>query len=352
LFFFSGLFSGLSKPSTIAVAIALTMNLVLMGMVLSIDTHLMASIADYFADNRRDYDLFATRKVFELQSSDTDETRLVVLGGSTTQAVLLERELSNAMEDEGLSHIPIVNLCTSRQTLWDAMAFLEMIPASMRTVVVLGMAPGQFTAGVDDLKKRKRTPRFGFYSQSFNRLMRENDLKVTQATGIYVLDNKQFLFSRLKALLHNLLYGPPSYFDSYYLEKKSLERTKYVNHSKKAQKRFKTYEAHWESNQALLESILNKITNNNNMEVVIFEAPVNPDFLSEFELEQLYRKHQAMIHQLALENGITYLNANELGGLEPKDFYDWAHVSNRNAVNTVSKNLVQRIGHLVRRISS
>ncbi|MEO2048084.1 MAG: hypothetical protein ABGX16_16130 [Pirellulales bacterium] len=341
---------GLTRPSLTAIIIACgvsTGTFILLAF--AITAEFMSHSGDViFAATNRDYDVFSSTRALRLKSERPQIPKLILLGGSTMRATFLEGDLRDTLANAGLGGVEVVKLCTSRQLLWDSLAFIDTLPVGARGVLMLGVSPGQFTTSRDELLQRIRKPRLAFQSQVQN----ETAAILTIApkrreTGIYALDNIRFLLGRVRAIASNVTTdSAPQMVDSWYIGRYPLPRDQYMDQSVKVQNRFELYEVNRKANFTILDALVKAVQLRTKLKLVLVEMPINPSFIEVYSLQGLISQHEQRMHEFSREHDIRYVVMEKLLALKPTAFYDWAHLNDPETVRRASQSVVSKIADL------
>ncbi len=214
------LVNGAVTPSPLAalVALSIVVGSGLVAVLAITPTSLARADRTRIAASAEDYDAVATSAVFAFARRPQTGPVLVVLGGSTTRASLIEDDLRREFADVVESGSAVLKLCTSRQSLWESLLLAEALPRPLVGTVVVGVGPSLFSRGEDSLAELAVSPRLGVRSRMLDEELAGRGFTVRPRTGVYAVDNAAFLLARRRTVLNAGLDSPaPTYLDSAYL---------------------------------------------------------------------------------------------------------------------------------------
>jgi hypothetical protein len=316
---------------------------VIASSILLITPEFMAKKGDaLFAEHDYDYDLYSTVKALNLTTAPNYTPKFIILGGSTTRAALLESDITVHLLDSGLANFDIVKLCTQRQSLSQAYKLVDSIPMDTPGIVVLGVSPGMFTSTKAHWISSIDNPRLGIRSESLIHFInRETDFQLRGNSGIYALDNSRFLLGRWRTALSNWLSRePPKSRDSRYSGGETMPEKVFLRHSAKVRELLSHYDTNQADNFLLLREIVGLINNRPQLSLILFEAPINPRFIDEYDMRRLYDSYLEKMAHFTQQQNIPFIRSDELVEFHPSQFYDWAHLSDRKTIADISAALV------------
>lgn len=341
---------GLLRPSPLAIGLAILLNVVTFAVLTVVLTpgFLATHNAGILADGPTDYDAFVTAHTLALQRSETSEPLLVLLGGSTVRASLLESDITEGLRNGGHGDVRLVKLCTSRQSLWETLALAEYLPSGARGVVVIGTGPTLFSLDEQELKDLASHPRLGLRSATLDEEFHRRGLPVGARSGIYFFDNAAYLLPRLHVLLGSWARGRPTrYVDSRYVGMAPARPAVWQSVARRVDARMERIDANQEASQRVLVRVLATIRERTDLRVILVESPVNPRFLTEFGRHGLVARHRQRMREFAREQGVDYLVLGEAVQLPPGDFFDWAHLRDRDAIRRCADAVLRSVRALL-----
>jgi hypothetical protein len=325
--------AGLLRPSPLAAGVAVALTL--LAMLAAVGTITADALArasrTRLAIHSEDYDAVATSSVLAFARAPRPSSVLVVLGGSTTRASLLEEDLRRVVEQSVGAGV-VLKLCTSRQSLWDSIILAEQLPPGLSGYAVVGVGPSLFSMGDDTLTALGEQPRLGVRSESFDRARAARGGRVGPRTGIYAIDNAPFLLARRAALVKTVVgRAPTPYVDSVYQAESSVVGARgWKTRAERVAERYPLVERNWAANAALLERLIDTLERAG-LNVVLVETPVNPRFVEERDGDGIGVMHIGRMRRLADRRRLPYVVLNEAAALDESDFFDWAHLRTRAA---------------------
>lgn len=340
----SAFWQGLFKPSGISVTLSLCLAAgVLASLILLVTPKFMAKKGGaLFAEHEYDYDLYSTVKALQLTTAPNDTPKLIILGGSTIRAALLESDIADHLRDSGLASFDIVKLCTQQQSLSQAYTLIDSMPNDIPGVVVLGVTPGMFTSTKSRWISSIQNPRLGIRSKNLIRFYNDQtDFHFRENYSIYALDNSRFLLGRWHIALSNWFGGAsPTSEDSRYRSGEKMREEVFLRHSAKVRESLTNYDTTQTDNFLLLREIVGLVDNRKNLSLILFEAPINPRFIDEYNMRELYDRYLAKMAAFTQEQDVPFIRSDQLVELHPSQFYDWAHLSDRKTIAATSAALV------------
>jgi hypothetical protein len=324
--------AGLRQPSPLAAGVAVGLTLVAVAIAIGEITADAIARAGRtrLAIHSEDYDAVATSSVLAFARAPRPSSVLVVLGGSTTRASLLEEDLGRVVEESTGTGV-VLKLCTSRQSLWDSIVLAEQLPAGLRGYAIVGVGPSLFSMGDDTLTSLGEQPRLGVRSEAFDRAQEARGAKVGPRTGIYAIDNAPFLLAR-RARLAAAAIGMRAtpYVDSVYqAERSAVGARGWKTRAERVAERYPSVEQNWAANAALLERLID-LLQRVGLKVVLVETPVNPRFTRERDADGVGVAHIRRMRAFADRRRLPYVVLNDAARLEESDFFDWAHIRTRD----------------------
>lgn len=323
--------AGLLRPSPLAAGLAVALNLVAILIVVGGLTPdaIARESRTRLAMHSRDYDAIATSSILAFARAPQTPV-LLVLGGSTTRASLLEDDLRRLLE-ESVGTGRVLKLCTSRQSLWDSIMLAEQLPSRLRGYAIVGVGPSLFSMGDDTLTALGEQPRLGVRSVSFDLARAAGGARVGRRTGIYAIDNASFLLARRVPLAAAALgRSAAPYLDSpYQPDSATIDERESIGRAERVAERYASVERSWSANAVLLGQLVS-VLQQTGLNVVLVETPVNPQFTREWDTDGVRAAHVARMRAFAALRQLPYVVLNEAAALEESDFFDWAHIRTRD----------------------
>jgi hypothetical protein len=336
---------GLVQPSWLSLLIALALALaffIVVGVVIT--PEFMRRHGDsIFGQKSTDYDMFVTTEALRLRVAGP-EPMVVIFGGSTTQAAISKAFLEEVFEQR-LPHAPsIYQLNTTRQTLWDLAALMEAVPDRAQGAAIIGVSPGILVRSKDELAARHR---LGFRSEKLDQAFVEAGFPVRRTTGIYAMDNAEFLSARMYVCLKRG-FKPIKPIQSPSHGAKPLANAEWIAHSKQVSARFNDVSLQQtDQNLQYLKGLLRELLDRTDLQILLVEAPVSERFLHYFHLESTFKELRAGFVDMAQEIHVEYLDLNEDVGFVADDFEDWGHLRNMTTVERATNATALRVLRLL-----
>lgn len=331
---------GLTTPSPLAagVAIGLTLAACAWAVLLITAARVAAQGRTYLASSAEDYDAVASADLLAFQHRTPVPEVLVVLGGSTARASLLEEDLRGL--NDATARRAVLKLCTSRQSLWETLALAEQLDGPLRGHAIVGVGPSLFAMGDEMLTSWARQPRLGVRSDSLDRAQASRGLPLRSRTGVYALDNAPFLLARRRRLVEALfgIPGPPFVDSVYQRAPAQVSDREWNERARRVAARYPEVERHWEANARVLERVIDELEGAG-LRVILVETPVNPRFAARPDAQGVTSRHRARLSALARGRRVSYVVLNEAARLGETDFVDWAHIRTRDAARRCAEAL-------------
>ena len=113
-----------------------------------------------------------------------------------------------------------------------------------------------------------------------------------------------------------------------------------MRYSANVREALSNYDTHHADNFLLLREILRLVDNRKNLSLFLFEAPINPRFIDEYNMREFYDRYLAKMTAFTEEQDVPFIRSDRLIELHPSQFYDWAHLSDRKTIADTSAALV------------
>jgi hypothetical protein len=336
--FFQGLRLGATEPSAAAALwLLVTAAGLLLALFLGVDEDLVRDHGmDVLLDDANDFDAYASFRALELKVHDVGSPLVIITGGSTTRDAIFTELLSADYANRATGPVAVFKLTTSRQTLLDSVAMLDMIPAGASGAAIIGVTPSMFAAfpmatsippppNID-------SARYAFRSQAFDDELGRLGFEARPRYGHYLLDNAPFFLARLDAIAANLLRGAPVYEERRIRPSQRVRPELWDFRGGRVAQRLTDYGVGVDAGLVTLDRALQRLAARTAVTPVLVEAPVNPRFLREFGQTARFASHRSRLRAFAEERSLVYLELNALAGLEEPLFYDWAHIVDGQAV--------------------
>ena len=345
------LWRGVTNPSLGALVIIVAINLSgVVGLLLGLETLMIHGGDRLLAENPFDQDIYVTSEALRLSRSDSSRPFVAVLGGSSVRHMFFKDDLQRQLRDLTQNVVDVYNLTTSRQSIWEMVTLVDMIPPDTKGIVVIEAALGPFAFGQGDLKDMLKTPRLGFRSRYFDEELKLAGLEPSFYTGIYSLDNYRFYMSRLSTWLTRLHSMPVEQVESAFLGPnphpmvQKWEGQPYSD-------RLNQHRNNVEANVTVLDRLARRLSQTR-LKLVLLDAPVNQRFLHNFHHEEDWLDHRRRMSQFAAQHEVPFLTVVEEARVKDTDYYDYCHLTSRKAVAKITTILADHLTGLLEDLRS
>ena len=131
----------------------------------------------------------------------------------------------------------------------------------------------------------------------------------------------------------------PAYLDSAYLaEPDDVGQREWAARGTRVASRYPYVKANWAFNARVLDKLIASLRRTG-LRVVLVETPVNPRFVTQYDVAGVGKWHQDRMRDFASRRGVPYVVLNDVAGLASSDFFDWAHLRNRDAARRCARAL-------------
>lgn len=349
--------AGLTQPSVLAAGVALaTVAALFVAYCLVFGSWFVASpLYRYLMTDDLDTYTNVTHEVLDRQGDTAPG--IVVLGTSVPVRCVAGETALTALVAAGTGRqIRTHDLATDAQTTWEMLALVDRLPPREGGVLVLGLTTGLMDYGTgtgqrSSLQGLIDAPRLGIVSPALDAAARQAGLKVPRRTGVYALDNAEFILSRRKELVKNLIrggktYGEPLSADWYaHVNRPEFWQTEIAD-LPKAEARYAQNAA---ANFAALEKVVALARAGGTESVVVLVSPVNPGWNAVPEAAGFLARYRADVAAFAARVDATVVQATEDAGLKQSDFVDYeGHLGNAAARDRCMAALARGIGNAIR----
>jgi len=347
------------RPSLRALVIAFTLNgAAFAAFCLYITSDFMAGPKHrYLMTNEFDKHTQVTSQALAIRHSDAPD--VVILGASLTVRCIESEELLADYVAERSGGMPLIyDMSADGQSTWEMAALVDRLRPRFDGVLVLGVSFGQLSLGLtgghdgyySSLTKIADNPRFGITSEAFDNEARLAGLNVPYRTGVYALDNINFLVARRYAIARNLIKGPPTNGDPLnapwvphvnrpeYWQKEIAELPKKINH----------YESNVHTNLEVIGRFIRELKTRGDASFILLEPPINPGWYSERTSADFFKRYHNDLRRFAAEHGMSFLPISKETALLPTDFVDYeGHIGTRSARERCTKTLASRVSEVL-----
>lgn len=341
---------GLVEPSGLSLVIALAaasaflivfFTLLVPGMVRDLDP-------GYWATSGTDHDAFTTAKLLNLSASEERDLLIAIIGASVTRSSFgTEKQIETAFTDRYGFAADVENLSTSRQSLWEHLAILRTIAGRRPTIAIVGIGPIRFTADEARMREIVENPRLGIRLPGLDEQAVAMGVDPPRRTGLYAVDNWGFLIARLDSLAVNLRRGPIRHDEQPYLGREKRDWDAFAEHSRLVAARLKRFDANFDDNLAVLDSMQQKFGSRDNLQLAFVEHPVNPDFVDHFMRRGDYEDYLQQMQRWSAASGANYWRIALDQEIGKEHYFDWAHIRTAAAKERMRDDLIARLEPLL-----
>lgn len=308
-------------------------------------TNIAASKPGLFAKGNIDHDAFSTWKLMNVRAQPENTKPLIAMVGASVElsSYGTETEIERAFERRYGVDVDVRNFSTDRQSLVEHYGVIEALPRTRPIIAIVGIGPARFTSDIERLREVVEGRRIGL---SMPRVVDEGltyGIEPPPSTGVYCIDNLNYLAARYPYVLANLLRQPPVQDESEYLNKKRPP-DEFRKHNAMLAERFEDYDRHFDMNLKVLEDMQADLATAPNLRTVFVEHPVNPIFVRNFWGEANYQDHLARMRAWQQQSGATYWQIYLERDIGPDAYFDWAHIRTQQARDVLLDELLVRLG--------
>src|SRR5262249_18475337 len=111
------------------------------------------------------YDYYLTDTARLMNLSPDREPMVILLGASSLrQSMPDESALAEMVAADGRPAVKVISLAAPGARSWEFIALADRLPAGLRAVIVVALAPTTISPATDSLREVISEPRFGFVS--------------------------------------------------------------------------------------------------------------------------------------------------------------------------------------------
>ena len=347
---------GLFRPSVTAVCVAAsTLAVIVTAYVLIFTTSFMASSRyRYLMADDQDVGLLVTHRVF---AAPRDGTPSILHFGDSAAMRCIESEegLAGAVRARTGKTFRVHDFASAAQSTWVMAALAQEVPPGSGGVLVLEITPdilgvGSRASRQMALQAMLRSPLVGVTSSVWADEARRAGLTPPTTSGIYAFDEAAFILPRRKALMRNMLFGPPAYGDPlnapWYARVGTPEF--HAQERRTLPKVAHLYDESASENFAVLERMIARARQPGPVHVVIMMAPMNPAWNDDPFGREYFARYRSDLEAFAAKVGGSFASATDLAGLREADFVDLeGHLNNAAARSRCADGMASAIGAAV-----
>jgi hypothetical protein len=295
-----------------------------------------------------DHYFYVTSELLELQDeSDKTDPLFIIAGASVTQSSFGgTKKVGKALEAAFDDQFDVKLMTTGRQNLIEHFMIFDSLPKQRPVLAVRGVGPSRFTWDDEQYLDTYASDRFGINSPAYIEQLSRLDPAFQAPAGHPLLDHFGFYASRLDNLVTKVaraVRGRKTQRNENQFLGRLLPEEEYLKHSARVLERFNVERDTITQNHDLLRDLLAFVQSRENIELVVFEHPINPYFLRDFLDEEIYAQHLADMRRITEAAGVPYITPGLDSGLNAEDFFDWAHISTETAQDSLRNAVVHHL---------
>jgi len=343
----SALLQGLIKPSLLSLIITCITVLTVTGAFLNFSKpSFIAHRAELLAAYNDDDDIYITSTVLKLQLENSTPPSIYMVGDSALREVILEDDLALQLR-KSQKNYRIVELLSGRQTLLESMAIIDNINEDANGVIILGVSPKGLTFSESEYISAASGKRRGFTSAALAEFLTAKGQTSYRITNIHGLDNINFLLPRylkhvltgnkkkIRRVTHHFKDEDPMSPDTV-----AISAKRYLNDIFQSDKK---YDFNASAGIAALNTIIETIDGNEQLQLLLIEKPLNPYFTDTYPGQDLINQYQSLIEEFSHLNKVNYLDPTDSFEYNPLDFADLVHVTGGTTSNRYTSLVAQTI---------
>lgn len=335
----SSFLRGLIEPSLGALLVAAFVGLASFAVLFALGTpERLLAAQPYFAEGGWDRPPFVTADVLHARAQPADEPTVFVLGASGMHAAVGPDEMTALLRAaSGDDDLRPLYLTAWGATTWEMLAVLDGLGPALRGVVVLGVSPSLLSRDEGDLATLLETPRFGFLSTAVDAEAMRLSLPMPARLGVHLWDVRGYYLSRVHIARARLLRGPASRDSN-----RNYTGVTMPADDPRWAATVAGFDAHSEYHAELIARTVRRLQGRS-VRVLLVEAPWNPAAAGDPQLEQLHRRHVALMERVSSSAGVPYVRLDVEAGLRPEEFLDVTHVGSAEAWSRFTRALAAHV---------
>lgn len=344
---FASFWNGVMRPSALSTLTALITLITICVAGISLkQSGLDEHYAGFLARSPRDHHLFVTSQLEQLASQSDERPLIAIVGASVTLSSFGQtKQVADEVFSATGQDVQVVALATGRQNILEHLMIIDNLPANRPVTVVLGVGPSRLTWTKEDMQEAIAFDNFGVSSPNFDLVAQRIGLELPLRTGITALDHSKFYLARLQHLLENLLgrltRGPIARSETQWLDRKMPDNERHER-SKRVMARFENFDEKVPLNLDLLQDLITLAKERDNINLVLVEHAISPQFLDEYFGQEEYQDYLELMETVSERNSIPYWKLALDARLSNKSFYDWAHINDAGTQDLLRASLIQR----------
>ncbi len=323
---------GASRPSLVAAVGAILLGLGQIAVAAAIlTTERVARFPlGFLMEDAFDYYGYVTQQALKMSSANGAPPTVVLFGTSASRCALADHDAFGRRLGEAVGRtVDFRLLATGSQTLWEASAVAEHLPADLSGVVLVEISPWRLGAGPERLRELIEQPRLGLDSRILRDAARAEGFEIPEPTGRYLIDHGPFLVSRRWTLLRNALFGPPKYSEVPRNTHHVVDEQRMLETVEVMEERMAAFTEGGAQAAPVLRELVAELRRRPGLRVALFQSVVHPRLLGIYG--DRYPAYLEFSAALANELDLPLWQPGTEARLETKDFRDWIHIYTRDA---------------------
>lgn len=339
--------AGLIVPSALSVStLAIVCGILVFASLIYLPVFMSKPEARFFA-NAGDDNFYVTAELFNLENSVADDRPVfAIVGGSVTQSSFGgTRMVAKDLEAKFGQTFDVRLMTSGRQNILDHLLVFEHMPQDRPVLAVLGIGPSRFTWQDRQYVKSYETNRFGKSSPTYLAKLREANPDMAEPTGFVQIDHLQFYTTRIDRLGINVIKrftgAVPHRNENEYIDRQ-MDEEEYHSHSSRVVGRFEGADTAIAKNHSRLAELLDFVKARGNIQLVVMEHPIRPEFVTDFLGEDRYAQHLQDMRRIMANADIPYFTPGLDLRLTTESFFDWAHIRSRGTQDKLRSALLDQ----------
>lgn len=303
-----------------------------------------------FLENPWDTQTIVTNKV--MREGPLEEPAVLVFGSSVMVRCLESDGLLSRLIMENTSvEMKVLGLATDAQAPWEMEAIADQLKPPPGSALVIGLTPGILgTPLIDDdqssLASVVNWPKLGFVSKALDDAAGISGIDVPSRTGIWTVDNTNFLMGRRRTFIMNALFGPPDLRDPLEVEWYADVYTPefWLSEIDALPNVAQAYEKNSAAGFSALTRMIERLSANGDVSVIVVEGPTNPRWNDLLPAQKFFRRYRSDLRAFADTHGGVFIPIAEAANLMSGDFVDYeGHVLNAGARSRCTSALAEGV---------
>lgn len=348
---FRAFLEGATRPSVSAVKIALAVLATVFLCLATIPPYLISS--DYYRVylmDPWDTQTIVTNKV--MREAPLEEPAVMVFGTSVMVRCLESDEVLAGLITERTSiEMKVLGLATDAQAAWEMEAITDRLQPPPGSVLIIEFTPGLLgisllDEGPSSLMSVTKWPKLGFVSGALDDAARNAGIEVPSRTGIWTLDNANFLIGHRRTVIKNVLFGPPDLRDPLEVDWLATVNSPefWQSEIELLPQLAKDYEDNSAAGYSALTRMIERLAAKGDISVVVVEGPTNPRWKDVVPARAFFQRYRSDLQSFADAHGAVFLPIAEAANLGPNDFADYeGHIMNAEARSRCTSALAQGV---------